>query len=374
MKKIEFFYEGLAPLDNLKKLVGSDDALFFDIETTGLSRQKNHIYLIGVGYYSDLGLNIVQWFAENESEESLVLKEFLDFSSSFSTIVNYNGKSFDIPFTSERISKYGLKMHEFNSIDIHLLVKPLKKILSLDDLTQKSIERFLKIKRNDKYNGGELIHVYKHYISSSSPSSDDFDKLILHNKEDVLNMHYLTKILDYNALNNIELLYSSHETQTYNDYLGVKKEELLVYGNHNINTLPSSFNNFINLDTGAFILNFMNNGALKIRIPVVSDTLYYYFENYKDYYYLPLENMCILKSMAGGVLKENRVNATKENCRVALSDSFLPIPPKVQINAIKVFKSEYKSKNLYIRLSDFEALSVESKSKILTMYYNLFVQ
>ncbi len=118
----------------------------------------------------------------------------------------------------------------------------------------------------------------------------------------------------------------------------------------------------------------MNNGTLKIRIPVVSDTLYYYFENYKDYYYLPLEEMCILKSMAGGVLKENRVNATKENCRVALSDSFLPLPPKVQIDAIKVFKSEYKSKNLYIRLSDFEALSVESKSKILTMYYNLFVQ
>ena len=63
-------YENLKPSVYLNTLARPDDILFFDIETTGLSRKKDNIFLIGTGYYSDNGLNIIQWFAENESEEA----------------------------------------------------------------------------------------------------------------------------------------------------------------------------------------------------------------------------------------------------------------------------------------------------------------
>ena len=375
MKILEFYYEGLSPLDNLTKLAPKDDLLFFDIETTGLSKIKNHIYLIGVGYYSSDGLNIIQWFAENESEEPLVLKEFINFTSSFSYLVNYNGKTFDIPFTTQRMQKYGLAMPELSSIDIYTYVKPYKKILSLNDLTQKSIEQFLGISRKDKYNGGELISVYKNYshlasINVTSKEKDTFfDMLILHNKEDVLNMHYLTKIIDYSELFDAKISFMEYSDNEYSDYFGNKKRELIITGLHNFSSLPKSFNTFANLESGSYIMNFSNNGQLKIRIPITEQELFFYFDNYKDYYYLPSEDMCILKSMAGGISKENRENAKKENCRIKLKDIFIPLPMKTDELRLRKFKPQYKSKCEYIRLSDFINLSDEDKSIYLSAVY-----
>lgn len=370
MKTLEFFYEGLEPLDNLTALAAKDDLLFFDIETTGLSRQKNHIYLIGVGFYTDSGLKIMQWFAENENEELLILNEFINFSSSFVYLVNYNGKSFDIPFTTERLLKYGLSMPELNSIDIYTLIKPLKNVLSLNDMTQKSIEHFLNIKREDKYNGGELIPVYKQYTRSKSYS--DFNLLITHNKEDVLNMHYLTSILSYDKLSELALTYDNHVLNEYTDFNNLKHIELLMSGLHNFESLPKSFNTFKNREPGAFLMNFSNNGSLQIRIPVIEKELFYYLENYKDYYYLPNEKICILKSMAGGVQKENRENATKDNCKVTLHDKFIPLPGNAVISGIRIFKDSYKSKQHYIRLDDYIALDSALKTQLLKLYYNYF--
>lgn len=370
MKTLEFFYEGLSPLNNLIDLANADDLLFFDIETTGLSRQKNHIYLIGVGYYTYNGLKIIQWFAENESEESVILSSFLEFSSSFSYIINYNGKSFDIPFTTERLSKYGLSMPKLESIDIYTLIKPLKHILALHDMTQKSIESFLNISRADKYNGGELISVYKNFTTSKS--NKDLELLILHNKEDVLGMHYLTKILDYIKLESVCITYSSHIINKYTDYNGFKKSEIIITGLHNLEELPKDFNTFKSNNIGSFLLNFSTDGTLKIRIPIIEATLNYYLENYKDYYYLPKENICILKSMAGGVLKENRENATKDNCKVSLKGAFVPLPGNSVLSGLRIFKVSYKSKQHYIRFEDFESMDAKQRNEFLILTYKLF--
>lgn len=369
MKTVTYTCEKLTPLNNLKKLANSDDLLFFDIETTGLSRQNNIIYLIGCGYYSKNGLEIVQWFAENESEELLVLNSFIDFSSSFTHIVNYNGKSFDIPFTSERMHKYGLSMPEFVSIDLYTYVKPLKHILSLNDLTQKSVERFLNIERKDLYNGGELISVYKKYIKNAKNSAELLDMLLLHNYEDVLNMHSIVNILDYSELYDMKPLYSEYKLNEYRDYSGNQKNELILFGSHGLNILPRSFNTFKNTETGSYNMAFSSDGPVSIRIPVTYDSLYYFLPNYKDYYYLPSEDMCILKSMGGGVLKENRINATKETCRIGVSDQFIPVPPGQIIQDVKLFKKDYKSKASYLRLSDLCSLSNEALDELLYCYY-----
>ena len=380
MKQLEHFYEGLTPLKNLTKLCNADDILYFDIETTGLSRLKNHIYLIGVGHYCDGGLKIVQWFADTESEEPIVLKAFYDYSSSFMYLVNYNGKSFDIPFTTERMHQYSLEMPTLESVDLYLYTKPLKKILSLCDLTQKSIEQFLDISRQDIYNGGELIYVYKKYEAlykhnkNNDEITDAFDKLILHNKEDVLNMHYLSDILYYNDLDSLIPQYDNHIIKKYTDYSGKEKQEIILLGLHNLIFIPKSFNSFKNENELSYMINIGTDKSLKFRIPIVNRTLHYYINNYKDYYYLPNEGMCILKSMAGGVLKENRENAKKENCFVKLTDSFLPIPTGCDINmmSIRTFRADYKSKQCYIRLDDFDNLSIDDKNILLSLYYKFF--
>lgn len=385
---------GLVPLDNLIKLVPIDDILFFDIETTGLSKINNHIYLIGCGYYTPEGLNIIQWFAENEQEEIDVLKAFIDFSSSFSCLVNYNGKSFDIPFTSARMEKYGLSMPNLESVDLYTIVKPLKRLLSLNDLTQKSIENFLGIKRNDKYNGGELIPVYKEYVKITealssqnakfknvvpdiliNKSKDKLQLLLLHNYEDVLNMHEIVKIFDYGTILDEVLMFTDYEIKEFTSYNGMQCKELIIHGLHNSTSICKSFKSFKNTDTGSYIMNFSTDGTVKIRIPIIFQTLYYYLENYKDYYYLPNEDMCILKSMAGGVLKENRINATKDTCRIALTTSYIPVTNDNKLTSVdlRIFKESSKSKHCYINLEDFKNADSQVKTLYLKNIFNIFI-
>ena len=403
MKTINHFYENLEPLKSLTSKALKDDILFFDIETTGLSKVKNHIYLIGCGYYTDKGLNIIQWFAENENEEVLVINEFLGFSSSFKSLVNYNGKTFDIPFTTERAKKYGLSFPEFESIDIYNAVKPLKKILSLSDTTQKTVEAFLGIKRTDKYNGGELIYVYQKYvknalminsrsveIKSSSPEFQNviseqeinFDKLILHNLEDVLNMHYISEITAYSELIDTKVSFSSYEINNYTDYYGNTKEELIIYGEHTLN-LPKTIKSFYSDESGlSYLLIISDNGNISVRLPIVKKCLKYFISNYKDYYYLINEDICVYKTMASGVSKENRKNATKENCYTKYNGCFVPLKCSKQFRnelseneilatqSIHIFKESYKSKMEYIRLDEITGFSNE----ILSCYLNSLVE
>ncbi|MDO4188868.1 MAG: ribonuclease H-like domain-containing protein [Lachnospiraceae bacterium] len=373
MKTFEYIYDGLEPLDNLTNLTCKDDILFFDIETTGLSRSKNHIYLIGIGHYIDKGLKIIQWIADSETEELLILKEFISYSSSFATLVNYNGKSFDIPFTKERLNKYNLIMPELSSIDIYTYIKPLRKILSLNDLTQKTIEQFLGIKREDKYNGGELIKVYKQYEVAND--NELLSLLLLHNKEDVKNMHYLTKMLDYTSLNNLTVNFYHVEINEYTDYNNILKKEYIIHGLHNLNNITKGFNTFKSSEYGSLLMSFSSNGDISIRIPIFEGTLYYYIDNYKDYYYLPYEDICILKTMAGGVLKENKMNATKETCKIKLSTSFIPFfGTDDECFSVRLFKDGFKSKNTFIRTEDFINMSDEQKSMYLnSIYQYLFI-
>lgn len=383
MKTFTYIYENFIPLKNLKKLAETDDILFFDIETTGLSRSKNHIYLIGCGYYSNNGLNIIQWFAESEKDEINVLNEFISFSSSFSYLVNYNGISFDIPFTSERMAKYGLCMPSLDSIDIYTFVKPLKKLLSLSDMTQKSIELFLKIGRKDTFNGGELINVYHNYVNQKGDLESQLSSLLLHNLEDVLNMHYITEILDYEMLLNIIPTYLGFYINDFVDYYGDKKRELILNARLDSIALSRSVDSFFSDSTGSYIMNIKKDGTLSIRVPLIDLSLKHYFENYKDYVYLKNEQICVLKSVASYARKDNISKATKEQCFVVNDSTFIPIKGTKSINKtlkdhsidekIRVFKSNYDSKQEYISLNDFEDLSEHLLCTLVSTYYSAFI-
>jgi hypothetical protein len=52
-------------------LIGpASDLLFIDIETTGLSRENNHVYLIGCAYYQPEGWHMIQWFDNTGIDEN----------------------------------------------------------------------------------------------------------------------------------------------------------------------------------------------------------------------------------------------------------------------------------------------------------------
>ena len=80
----------------------------------------------------------------------------------FRILVHFNGDGFDIPYLLKCCRRLGLN-YDFDSIislDIYKKIKPYRKLLGLENMKQKSIERFLGVSREDKCSGGELIQVY----------------------------------------------------------------------------------------------------------------------------------------------------------------------------------------------------------------------
>ena len=86
----------------------------------------------------------------------------------------------------------------------------------------------------------------------------------------------------------------------------------------------------------------------QIRVPIYEEELKYFYAGYRDYYYLPSEDVALHKSVAGFVDKEHRIQATAATCYTRKASSYLPewdyvIEP--------FFKREYSS--LVLPLSSF---------------------
>lgn len=173
-----------------------EEAVFLDIETTGLSPMRSFIYLIGL-VFIDLNKNqmhITQLIAENLKEEKNILLLMNEKLKNFKTVVTYNGNSFDLPFIKKRAERYEIEIIELNSFDMYEKLRLHKDTLGLDGLKQKNIEKKLGIFREDLYNGGECINFYKDYAKTNSKES--FEKFVLHNYDDLLYMPATMSILD----------------------------------------------------------------------------------------------------------------------------------------------------------------------------------
>ena len=54
----------------------TESFLFFDIETTGFSRDNTILYLIGCGYFAEEGFQFIQWFNDDGTSEEEILLAF----------------------------------------------------------------------------------------------------------------------------------------------------------------------------------------------------------------------------------------------------------------------------------------------------------
>ena len=159
-------HPGYLPLDRLGQ---PDKLLFFDIETTGFSGANHQVYLIGCVCRRNKTWHLTQWFADTPDAEKDVLTAFFQYAGGFAVLVHFNGDTFDIPFLRKRFQAWGLPydLSSFDSVDIYKHLRPLRGLIGLDSLKQKSIEQFLGISRQDPYSGGQLIDVYRFYLETS---------------------------------------------------------------------------------------------------------------------------------------------------------------------------------------------------------------
>ncbi len=386
-----------------------EELLFFDIETTGLSPKTSSIYLIGVLFYDpeEGCFKELQWFAERNKDEKEVLVSFLEFLEHYAYLYHFNGRTFDIPYVLEKCSRHAISLSRhvkeillddtgMLSIDILLHVKKLKRFLSLGKCSQKALEQFLGIFRKDTFSGGDLIPVYAEYTRMRLLEPENAgaleQTLLLHNFEDVEMMLSVCSLLQYEtlfcenapffeeaSLQNMKITLSQEAffpdgtTEEKNQQEDTKKEEntewLLLSVPSSV-TFPKEIKKTcsypqnkkkpdaakeVSSQTGQLpdaILS-IKEGKLCFSFPVFKGTLKYFLEDYKNYYYLPAEDLAVHKSIASFADSTHRKKATRATCYTKKSGSFLPsLMPMKQKTAknATLFLKEYGDKTAYYEL------------------------
>ena len=343
MKTEEIILNNFTLAYPLSKIAPLKDILFVDIETTGFLSTGSIIYLIGCAYYENENWCIKQFFANSPEEEMQILSAFFDFAAKYKFLIHFNGNNFDLPFISKRAEFFNLEnlLVSMKGMDIYKRILTYKNLLKLSDCKLKTIERFLDINREDVYSGGELIQVYNDYVSSRD--YELYHTLLLHNSDDMKGMLDILPIISYYDLFNSKLTAVKVSASYYKDINGFNHEELVI-GVSFANKLPKpvSF-----MGQGCHFRAEGNNGTL--IVPMYNEELKYYYANYKDYYYLPLEDTALHKSIASFVDKEYREQATAHTCYTRKIGTFLP---QWSVMIEPFFKRDYDSTDLFFELTD----------------------
>lgn len=334
----------------LAEIAPPQKILFFDIETTGFSADYSAIYLIGCIHHEPTSntWQLTQWFSETPEDEPMLLTAFFTFLSNYTTLIHYNGDAFDLPFIRKRSQHHNLNcpLSQITSLDLYRKIRPWKAALSLTSLKQTSLERFLDIRRVDSYTGRQLIAAYQDYLSTKKTAL--FHLLLQHNQEDLRGLLKLLPLLTYALLP--EMSFSpvrqtiipgplsfipdfpqtpgaspaEPKANTDNDHPALDRTshaclELSCQ-------LPSGFGAFpapFQIKTPLFSLQGQDTQIL-CCLPLYKGELKYFYPDYKNYYYLPCEDMAIHKSVGSYVAKEARKKATPQTCYVKKSSLFLP--------------------------------------------------
>lgn len=321
----------------------TEEAIFFDIETTGFTPARSSLYLIGCATRSGDKLYIDQFFAESKTEEANVIAAFFSLLSQYHTIITFNGIGFDIPYLKGKceILKLASSFDAYTYIDIYKEVSKQKALLGLASLKQKSIELFLGIDRRDVYSGGELIEVYHSY--AKHPSDEALSLLRYHNYEDVLYMPKLLPVLSYQSALTGKLLVSKLETSESKTFDGTTAKELIF-------TLTSTcaVPKPLSYRYDDCYLTFSQT-QIRLCIRLYDGELKFFFDNPKDYYYLPDEDCAVLKKIASGVDKEHRRQANTTNCYQKKHAIFLP---QYETLFTPAFRQHTRDKKSYFELSE----------------------
>lgn len=320
-----------------------EDILFIDIETTGFTARSSCLYLIGAIYFEKDQIHLMQFFAEKKEEEVDVLKAFLSLCQSHSILVHYNGNNFDIPYMKQKCAQYHLRepFSHMTGVDIYKRIMPYKKLLGLENVKQKTVEQFMGIKRDDQYNGGELIQIYEDYVKAPLPS--DLDLLLLHNADDMKGMFSILPVLTYSDMFTHPFKVVKVQSNKYEDMNGDTQTEVLMKIR-----FPFLFPKQITFTgNGCRFRAEENEGYLKV--PVVYGSMKYFYSNYKEYYYLPAEDTAMHKSVAAFVDPQFREPAKASTCYTRKEGAFLP---QWDIIFSPVFKAEYGDKLCYFELTE----------------------
>ena len=288
-------------IEKMGEITGFEDnsePVFYDIETTGLSRKSCFIYLIGAIAREGSGWVLCQWMAEDLTEESKIIHAFFDFIQNCTSLIQYNGSRFDQPFLEARAGQYNITspLSGLSSLDLYKELKVCRSLLGLSGMKQPDLESFLRQSPRRLCDGGKCILLYKAYLHSKG--SDLAGILLGHNREDLIGLGNITSMLGYRALyGGIYTLSASEKGESYSALL----------------SLPTPLPVPVSVETDFFSLEASENKA-RITVPVANGKLKQYYADYKNYDYIPEEDTAIPRAISQYMDKSLKKPAVPETC------------------------------------------------------------
>ena len=369
----------LEPLDTFCDFLGyhPEHTLFFDIETTGFSPASSMVFLIGAIFFQEGNWQFTQYLAENQEEEQELVRDFLSLASHFDTLIHFNGATFDIPYLAQKADDYELvnPFPNMQSIDLYQKFRPLKKLLSLERMNQTSLEQFLRYQREDKLTGKHMVSLFQKYAASKEPGIRDL--LLLHNHDDLLGMTQILRMCTYLMLPDAvtePIALHRYEPEDF-AFIDTGAANAGFIDTDTDSDGPVNFNTIFALNITLTTplphpLDCTIDDIYRLRVrdtnatltfPAFRGELRYFFADYKNYYYLPLEDQAIHKSIGAYVDKEHRKAARPQTCYVRKTGLFLPQPEAV---FEPVFRKSYEDKQLYFEYKD----DIKAQCKKLQLY------
>ena len=166
-KRYKFFLDLLKPSDHWRVLsLCLNDAVFLDIETTGLSQELHYVTVIGALRHG----RFFQWTWPEPLDE---LRQLLEAAP---VVVTFNGKRFDLPFLAHHANLSQPKAH----VDLLFLAKAAG--LSGG---QKVVEEALGLVRPDDLRGFEGAEAVVAWCSALYGNKRNYRQLLQYNRLDV---------------------------------------------------------------------------------------------------------------------------------------------------------------------------------------------
>lgn len=342
-----------------------DRTCFFDIETTGLSAKISSLYLLGAAFIEEGTWKIRQWFADDYTSETDILTAFSMFLTRFNTVAHYNGSTFDIPYLEKKYQAHKLAspFAGKESLDLYrkfphkknAMITRSGKTFPLSDKKLTTMERLLGFHRHDNYSGKDCIGLYTDFMQKKYFRDDRAKtlkaELLLHNHDDLIGTILCSQLLGYEG---------HHPEQPH----GRTEVDALLLTDKLTPPVPFS----LSYEHKGVSVSFEKD-LLTLRIPLFHGTLYHYFEDYKNYYYLPDEDMAVHKSVGVYVEPAYREKATATNCYIKKTGIFLPLPPDMKTDQ-PTFRETRRSSVTYLPWTDQSSLSEEECRNYMTHLMN----
>ena len=161
-----------------------EDLAVIDIETLGLSERP--IVLLGIAKPGEKRICTSQFLLRDISDEIGAIWEFISHLEAGSSLITFNGRSFDIPYIRQRLAYYGMEASLSNPhFDIlHFTRRALGS--RLVDCRLDTVEKYLGIKRDINIPSALVPQFYDTYLKTRNVGP--LVAIVEHNKQDLITL------------------------------------------------------------------------------------------------------------------------------------------------------------------------------------------